>query len=428
MRPVGVLNFGNSSSLWSKAKRSSSQSYPQALFASPLVGSTACTCVLDSLYSPWNGTLPHWCCPSLQAGRLWEICQKPRPKEAVHSHIRRQLFASPTVGSTACTSTCVLESLYLLWDDTLPHWCCPCLQQVYCERPAASKMFSQRLVLNVQNRSKMQHSSRASEIRVLPHKLRKSRSLPFCPHTTSRVKRPSVGLHVVARRESERTFFSSAKGVAQFLREPPLAADDLSAVAQHLPDVERRRRCWSILEAGFLSLIPSPSRYAKRPEKRWLCTRRSSFCREKRVAVEALLVTAPFLTEAVLTVLHRNDPHWPRQDCAFSQLRDVTHTNFRSLEGLILRSHPIGSKSKSNRVSQPPRRLWYSITLGLWPRCLRTSKFLSSVDLPRNCMHHECFLIPRLFSKTIVHLLPTGTCNMLQHHEHKHENLELWRH
>ena len=37
--------------------------------------------------------------------------------------------------------------------------------------------------------------------------------------------------------------------------------------------------------------------------------RRSSFCWEKRVAVEALLlVIAPFRTEAVLTILHRNDP------------------------------------------------------------------------------------------------------------------------
>ena len=52
MRPVGVLNFGNSSSLWPKAKRSCSQSYPQDLFASPTVWSTACTFVLDSLYSP----------------------------------------------------------------------------------------------------------------------------------------------------------------------------------------------------------------------------------------------------------------------------------------------------------------------------------------------------------------------------------------
>ena len=68
MRLVGVLNFGNSSSLWSKAKRSCSQSYPHALSASPTVGSTACrsTCVLDSLYSPWDDTLPHWWCPSLQ--------------------------------------------------------------------------------------------------------------------------------------------------------------------------------------------------------------------------------------------------------------------------------------------------------------------------------------------------------------------------
>ena len=78
----------------------------------------------------------------------------------------------------------------------------------------------------------------------------------------------------------------------------------------------------------------------------------------------------------------------------------TSHTQISDLfEGLILRSHPIGSKSKCNRVSQPPRRLWHSITLGLWPRCLRTSKFLWSVDLPRNCMHHECFLIPSSFQK-----------------------------
>ena len=37
LRLVGVLNFGNSSSLWSKAKRSCSQSYPQALSPSPTV-------------------------------------------------------------------------------------------------------------------------------------------------------------------------------------------------------------------------------------------------------------------------------------------------------------------------------------------------------------------------------------------------------
>ena len=93
------------------------------------------------------------------------------------------------------------------------------------------------------------------------------------------------------------------------------AAGDLSAAAQHLPDVEWRR-CWSILEAWLLSLIPSP--YAKRPEKRWRCTRHSSFCWEKRVAV-LLLVMAPLRTEAVLTVLHRNDPPWPRLDSVVSQ-------------------------------------------------------------------------------------------------------------
>ena len=45
------------------------------------------------------------------------------------------------------------------------------------------------------------------------------------------------------------------------------AAGNLSAATQHLPDVERRR-CRSILEAGFLSLIPSPFQIdAKRRER-----------------------------------------------------------------------------------------------------------------------------------------------------------------
>ena len=99
------------------------------------------------------------------------------------------------------------------------------------------------------------------------------------------------------------------------------AAGNLSAAAQHLPDIERRR-CWSILEAGFLSVKFHwflPRMPSDQKNERWLCTRRSSFCWEKRVAVEALLlVMAPFRTEAVLTVLHRNDPPWPRQDSAVS--------------------------------------------------------------------------------------------------------------
>ena len=68
----------------------------------------------------------------------------PRPKEAVHSHIHmHSLPCSPTVGSTACTY--VLDSLHSPWDDALPHWWCPSLQQADCERSAASTIFSQRL-------------------------------------------------------------------------------------------------------------------------------------------------------------------------------------------------------------------------------------------------------------------------------------------
>ena len=252
MRLVGALNFGNSSSLSSKAKRSCSQSYPHALSANPTVGKTACTCVLDSLYSPW--------------------------------------------------------------DDALPHWWCPILQQVDCERSAASTIFSQRLVLNVQNRSKMQHFGRVRSVSCHTSCESVVHCTAFLHHfrsqATKRTRRRTPWMSELSSRLLKSLLYEDLSSKTMS------AAGDLSAAAQHLPDVERRR-CWSILEAGFLSLIPSP--YAKRPEKRWLCTRGSSFCWEKRVAVEALLlVMAPFRTEAVLTVLHRNDPPWPRQDSVVS--------------------------------------------------------------------------------------------------------------
>ena len=135
---------------------------------------------------------------------------------------------------------------------------------------------------------------------------------------------------------NERTFFSSAKGVT--LRESPLSLakntksrpelqDNVSGgqSVRSSPTSSWHRTTTMLINRGSrvpfsqVSLIPSP--YAKRPEKTngGSCTRRSSFCWEKRVAVEALLlVMAPFRTEAVLTVLHRNDPPWPRQDSAVS--------------------------------------------------------------------------------------------------------------
>ena len=126
------------------------------------------------------------------------------------------------------------------------------------------------------------HAAKASFTAILHHFLNHPRS-----QAAKRTRR---------RKVNELAFFSSAKGVT--LRESPLslakitktcssqtmsAAGDLSAAAQYLPDVERRR-CRSILEAGFLSA----------PKIRWLCTRRCSFRREKRVASEELLlVIAP---------------------------------------------------------------------------------------------------------------------------------------
>ena len=115
----------------------------------------------------------------------------------------------------------------------------------------------------------------------------------------------------------------------------------------------------------------------------------------------------------------------------------TSHTQISDLfVGLILQSHPIGSKSKCNRVSQPLTSESKEVSfkevvtvnhIGLWPRCLRTSKFLliSSVHLPRNCMHRRMFSHSEALFKNDC--TSTAYWYMLQHHEHKHENLELWR-
>ena len=125
---------------------------------------------------------------------------------------------------------------------------------------------------------------------------------------------------------NERPFFSSAKVVT--LRESSLSlAKNTKTWAPR--QCQRRAICpkqpnifltsndddvdQSWKQGSFHWFLPRTP--LKRPEKRWLYTRRSSFCWEKRVAVEALLlIMAPFRTEAVLTVLHRNDPPWPRPD------------------------------------------------------------------------------------------------------------------
>ena len=130
------------------------------------------------------------------------------------------LSASPTVGSrsTACRSTCVLDSLYTIHPEMMPqrpHLCCPGLQQVDCERSAASTIFSQRFVLNVQNRSTMQHFGRVRSVSCQTscesvfHCL--SAPLPESGHQAY------TSSHTV----NERTFFSSAKGVT--LRQSPLS-------------------------------------------------------------------------------------------------------------------------------------------------------------------------------------------------------------
>ena len=91
----------------------------------------------------------------------------------------------------------------------------------------------------------------------------------FLHHFQSQAtKRTRRRMHAV----NDRTSFSSAKVVT--LRESPLSLANNTktwaprqcqrrAICPQKPNIERRR-CWSILEAGFLSPIPSP--YAKRPE------------------------------------------------------------------------------------------------------------------------------------------------------------------
>ena len=108
----------------------------------------------------------------------------PRPKEAVHSHIHRISLPVRRQGVQlvhARLTHCIHPEIITCHTDVA----LVCRQQVDYERSAASTMFSQRLVLNVQN---VQNAAlRASEIRILPHELRKRRSLPFC--TTSGVRR-----------------------------------------------------------------------------------------------------------------------------------------------------------------------------------------------------------------------------------------------
>ena len=144
-------------------------------------------------------------------------------------------------------------------------------------------------------------------------------------------------------------------------------------------------------------LYPTPrprSREGRRVPKKEPVLR----CRLDHDQLQCSVAPRPFVCDTVgrNTFISSTGRPWsawsrpPSRLWTYNSHNSVTsHTQISDLfEGLILRSHPIGSKSKCNRVSQPPRRLWHSITLGLWSQCLRTSKFLSSVDLPRNCMHN----------------------------------------
>ena len=104
-----------------------------------------------------------------------------------------------------------------------------------------------------------------------------------------------LGVHVKARWMSElssrlpKALLSESLPYPQLRLRRPAAPGQFQwlAICPRQPNIfltSNDDDVWSIFEAGFLSLIPSPLQIdAKRREKRWLCTRsrRSSFCREK---------------------------------------------------------------------------------------------------------------------------------------------------
>ena len=141
--------------LWSKAKRSCSQLYPHALSASPTVGSTGCTCVLDSLYSPWDDGPCHT--------DVALVCSRSIVRDLLH----RRYFPRDSCWTFKTGPKCSTSGE---WD---PY-------------PATQ-------------------AAKASFTAFLHH---------FRSQATKRTRRRT-------RRESGRTFFSSAKGVT--LRESPLS-------------------------------------------------------------------------------------------------------------------------------------------------------------------------------------------------------------
>ena len=79
------------------------------------------------------------------------------------------------------------------------------------------------------------------------------------------------------------------------------AVGDLSAAAQH-------RTTTMFISLG--SRVPFTDSFPRMPSDQKTVALHSTLLvlLGERVAVEALLVMAPFRTEAALTVLHRNDP------------------------------------------------------------------------------------------------------------------------
>ena len=77
-------------------------------------------------------------------------------------------------------------------------------------------------------------------------------------------------------------------------------------------------------------------------------------CCEKRVAVEALLlVMAPFGTEAVLTVLHRNDPPWLRLDSAVNSPPRATRSCALCNNQILERWMNVACACDETRVLRP---------------------------------------------------------------------------
>ena len=247
----------------------------------------------------------------------------PRPKEAVHSHIHRQSLPFRRKGVQlvrACLIHCIHPEMIPCHTDVsmLPLsaagqlWEICCISDVF---PATRAEHPKRPKCSTSGEwdpYPATQAAKASFTAILHH---------FGSQATNRTRRRTPWMSELSSRrrllKAFRALKESPLSLAKSTKTLALAPRQCQrrAISPQQPNIFLTSNDHDVDQSWkqgspFTDSFPAP--YAKRPEKRWLCTRRSSFCREKRVAVEALLLfLAPLRTKAVLTVLHRNDPPWP---------------------------------------------------------------------------------------------------------------------